>query len=883
VPAALSRVWSRFRAWAGRDPDRTDELDEEIRFHLAEEARLRVERGMTPSEAEASARCDFGNVLRVREVTRAMWAGRALDTLGQDVRFAWRTLHHSPGFALVTVATLAVAIGATTALFTVVNAVVLRPLRLPDPGRLVMVFERSPAGNPANAVSPYNYLDWRARARSFDGLALMQQIPMNVVGRDDADQVRGLLVSGEFFEVLGVPPLLGRTIRRGEDAPDLPPLVVLGHDLWRRRYGASAAVIGAPVMVNGAPHEVVGVMPPSFSLPGIEGQLFVPVQINPAKPARGRSFTVLARIREGVSLETAQAEMTAIAAALAAERPDSNRNWGATVVGLRDHAIGPVRGPLLMLLAAVLCVLLIACANIACLLAMRASARAREMDVRRALGAGRWRLVHQLAVESLLLALLGGGLGLLLARWGVPGIVALFPASFPLPRAEEIGLDGRVLAATAALTLGAGLLFGILPGLQAGRGRVTDVLQAGGRAVSTGARARAHLVTAEVTLAVVLVVAAGLLSRSLAHLYAIDPGFRPEQVVTAPLLLLPAKYGDPVRRGAVVGQMLERLRAIPGVTAAGSIHFLPLAGIGSNTGVHRLDRPAPAPGEGASADVSVIAPGYFRAMGIPLLSGRDFEERDTFPAPRVAVVNRAFGRRFFPGEEPVGRRIHVSWGGSLGRTVPPEFEIVGMVGDTRHAALHAEPVPTVFLNHAQEPGYMASLVVRTTADPSALAAELRRQVRAVDPEQGLLWVRPMEGVLADSIARPRLQAVLVDAFAVLALGMACLGLYGVLAYSVEQRRRELGVRMVVGAAPRAILGLVVGEGLRLTGTGLVLGLVVALVVTRPLATLLYGVQPTDPRVFAGVSALLLAVSAAAAYRPARRAMKVDPVAALRDE
>jgi putative ABC transport system permease protein len=877
----LTRLLSRLRTRFGR-PVPDEEIDQEIRFHLAEEARLRTEAGMSAADAEASARRDFGNALRVREVTRAVWGQRVLDNLGQDLRFAWRTLHRSPGFTLVAVGTLALAIGATTALFTVVNSVVLRPLAFPEPHHLVMVFERSPEGNATNSVSERNYVDWRARIRSFDGLALMQQIPMNVVGSEEAEQVPGLLVSGEFFDVLGVPPLLGRTIRPGDDRVDGPPGVVLSHALWQRRHGASPSEIGAPILVNGSAHEVLGVMPPGFSLPGVRADLFVAMQLNTTAPRGGRSFTTVARLRAGLSLESAQAEMAGIAAQLARERP-ANLNWGANVVPLRDHAIGPVRRALWVLLAAVLCVLLIACANIASLLAMRATARAREMNVRLALGAGRWRLVHQLAVESLLLAGLGGGLGLLLAQAGVPAIVSLFPASFPLPRADEISVDGRVLAGTAAVSIGAGLFFGLLPGLQAGRGRVADVLRAGGRAVSGGTRARSVLVMAEVTLAVVLVVGAGLLVRSLAYLYAVDPGFRPQHVLTAPMLLLPSKYGDPVRRVAVLGQILERLRAIPGVTAAGSIHFLPLSGIESGTGVHRLDRPVPAPGEGQSASVSVVTPAYFRAMGIPLFAGRDFEERDGFQAPRVAVVNRAFVSRFFPGEDPLGKRVYVGWGFSLGRTVPPEFEIVGVVGDTRHGALHEPPRHTVFLSHAQEPGFMASLVVRTSGDPLAAAVAVRQQIRSVDPDQGVLSVRPMEGVLTDSIARPRVQAMLVGAFAVLALAMACLGLYGVLAYSVEQRRREIGVRVAVGATPGKILGLVVGQGLRLTATGLMIGLALALGVTRYLAAMLYGVQPTDPPVFLGVGLLLLAVAAAASWLPARQAMKVDPVVALREE
>jgi putative ABC transport system permease protein len=747
-----------------------------------------------------------------------------------------------------------------------------------------MVFERSPSSRATNQVSRGNYLDWRDRNGTFERIALFQQLPMNVIAPEGAEQVVGLRVTGEFFDVLGVPPLLGRTLRSAEEPVGTTPTVVLGYALWRRRYGGVPNVIGQQIAVDGTPQEVVGVMPPGFAFPGLGAELFSILQFDrdAARRRGGRIFSTVARLRPGVPRERAQAEMSTIAAQLAREHPEFNANWGANVVRLRDYAVGPVRRALLVLLAAVLCVLLIACANIACLMAMRANARAREMNVRLALGAGRWRLVHQLAVESLLLAGLGGALGLLLAQAGVPAIVSLFPASFPLPRAHEISVDGRVLACTAAVSIGSGIFFGLLPGLQAGRGRVADVLSAGGRAVSAGSRARSVLVVGEVTLAVVLVVAAGLLVRSLAHLYAIDPGFRPERVLTARMLLVLSTYQEPARRAAVVQQMLERLRAVPGVRAAGSIHFLPLSGQESGTGVRRLDRPEPPPGERPVAGTYVVAPGYFRAMGIPVLAGRDFEERDGFQTPRVAMVNQSFVRQFFPGEDPLGKRLRVEWS-FPGDDRAPEFDIVGVVGDTRHAALQVEPVPTVFLHQAQEPAFLASLVVRTTDDPLAAAAALREQIRAVDPEQGVLSVQTMDDVLADSVARPRLQALLLGAFALLALLMTCLGLYGMLAYAVEQRRRELGLRVAIGAAPRAILGLVVGQGLRLTATGLVIGVVLALAMTRFLAALLYGVRPTEPTVFLGVAVLLLAVAAIASFAPARTAMRLDPAVVLREE
>jgi predicted permease len=855
-----------------------EEIDEEIRFHLEEEARLRRERGQ--ADPEASARRDFGNVLRVREVTRAVWSRRRLDDLGQDLRFALRQLRRSPGFALVTVGTLTLAIGATSALFTVVNTVILRPLPFPVPDQLVMVFERSPAGRATNSVAPGNYLDWRERSRSFEHFALVQQIPMNVVGPDGAEQVGGLRVTGEFFDVLRAQSLLGRTAHADDGAAGAPARVVLGHGLWQRRYGGDPGVVGQTVVVNGTANEVLGVMPPGFAFPGLQAELFTVLQLQRQADRGGRSFVTVARLRGGVPLARAQEEMSAIAAQLAQEDPAMNARWGSTVVPLRDHAVGSVRRALLVLLAAVVCVLLIACANIACLLAMRANARARELNVRLALGAGRGRLVHQLAVESLVLAGLGGLLGLLLAQAGVPALVSLFPASYPLPRAGEIGVDRWVLVATAGASIGAGLFFGLLPGLQAGRGRMAEILRAGGRAVTAGARARSSLVVLEVALAVVLVVGAGLLVKSLAHLYTTDPGFRPERVLTARMLLVPARYEDDARRAGVVRQILERVRALPGVRAAGSIHFLPLSGAESGTGAYRLDRPKPAPGEGRGASVSVISPGYLAAMSIPIRSGRDLDDGDSLHTQRVALVNEALAREFYPGEDPLGRPFFVEW---CDDEADCRYEIVGVIADTRHAALQTEPRPTVFLPNAQAPSYMTSLVVHTAGDPRAAASALRAEVRGVDPEQGLLSVETMDDVVADSVARPRLQALLLGAFAVLALVMACLGLYGVLAYAVEQRRREVGVRMAIGATPSTILALVVGQGLRLTALGLAIGLALALAASRTVATLLYGVRPTDPPVYLGVGALLLLVAAAASWLPARQAMRVDPVVVLRED
>jgi putative ABC transport system permease protein len=812
-----------------------------------------------------------------------MWKWAALERLSQDLRFAARMLRRSPGFAAVAVCTLALGIGATTAIFTVVNAIVLRPLPFPDPARLVMVWETLPDSTRPNVVQTQNFLDWHARARAFDGIAAFDQLPATVLGTGDAEQLLLLRVSGDFFATLGVPPALGRWIRQADDVRGAPRTVVLTHRLWRTRFGADPAVIGQTITIAGNSCEVIGVMPPDFVFPGTRAELFVPLQINPATaPFEGRNLSAVARLRPGVTIAAAQAEMSAIVLQIGRERPD-NHKWGALVMPLHEHAAGDVRLALLVLFGAVACVLLIACVNIANLLSMRSTARAREISVRLALGASRGDVVRQLLTESLLLAALGGACGLALAYAGVPAIVALFPASAPLPRAQEIAVDRWVLAFTLGVSIAAGLLFGLAPAWHARRGNLAGALQGSGRSVTGGgARLRSGLVIAEVALAVMLVIGAGLMVRSLVRLTRVDPGFTAERVLTVRMLLSVATYGDVPRRAAFVDEVLARVRALPQVTAASSVHILPLL-MQSGTGYHRVDRPAPEPGAFVGGAVSVVSPGYFRTMGVPLKSGRDFTGSDRLDTPRVVIINETMARRLFPGENPLGKRLDVSWSSILRTGKAPEWEIVGVAADVRQEGLRADVGSHIYISHDQEPNLRASLVVRTAGDPLAVAASVRQAIRGLDPQQGVSDVEAMQTVMSESVAQPRLQTLLLGAFGALALIMACVGLYGVLAYSVEQRRREMGVRLALGAAPRGILRLVVGEGLRLTAAGVLGGLAAAFALTRYLATLLYDVQPHDTTVFAAVPLLLLCVAGLACWLPALRATRVDPASILRDQ
>ena len=804
----------------------------------------------------------------------------ALDRALQDVLYAARTLRKSIGFTAVVLAALALGIGATTAIYTVVRSVLLRPLPFPDPDRLVSLREIRPDGNINPTVQTQNFLDWQARNRSFERIAVLQQLPVNLALENEADQVNGLRVSAGFFPLLGVQPLLGRWLTPEDDMPGAPARAVLSYGLWQRRFGGDRQILGRRLLVFGGPGEVIGVMPPGFVLPNINAELFIAAQINPAfAPRDGRNFQVYGRMRRGVPIAQAQAEMHDLAAQTAAERPAFNARWSATAALLLDDAVKDVRTALLVLLGAVLFVLLLCCVNVANLYLMRTYGRVRELAVRHVLGAGRGRLIHQLVAESLLIALMGGLLGIALAYAGVRGLLTILPLNFPLPRLAQVHVDGPVLLVCLGISVAAGLFFGLVPALLADFQNPANALRHSGRAITSGRSIAGNaLVVAEVALALVLVCGAGLMVLSFIALNHADPGFRAERVLTLRMLLVPAKYGaDLNARAVVVGQMLEKIRALPQVTAAASIHMLPLSGIGSGSGVYRGDRPTPAPGTGPSAGFSVVSDGYFQTMSIPLLEGREFTERDRIGAPLVAVINQAAARLLYPGENPIGKQLMVLWNG------PPQAEIVGVAADSRFEGMESQPGPFIFLPNAQRPNLFSGLVLRTTGDPLAMIGAVREAMRGVDPEQGVLETSTMEQRISDSVARPRLQAILMGAFGILALVLACIGIYGVIAYAVSQRTREIGVRLALGATRGAVLGEILGAGLRLAGLGLLIGLGAALTLTRYLQTLLYSVRSTDPSVYGAAIAALLAVAAAACYMPARRAAGVDPIVALREE
>jgi putative ABC transport system permease protein len=801
-----------------------------------------------------------------------------MDNLWQDLRYAGRQLMRRPGFTVIAVLTLALGIGASTAIFSVVNSILLRPLSYSQPDRLVMVWERyHTRPRDRNVVNPANYLDWNDRATSFTGLAALTWSSMTLTG-GAPENVDGRAVTPNFFSVLGLNPMLGRVFTAEEALPGGPPVIVLGDGLWRRRFGADVNIVGRSVPVAGGSAVVIGVMPPALRpLPWGSEEYWEPFRLDPANRARhGRYAQVIGRLRAGVTVDAAQRDMSRITRDLEREYPEFDTGWSASVLPLTDQVVGSARQALLVLLGAVSLVLLIACANVGNLMLVRADGRRREFAVRTALGAPRWRLVRQWLLESGLVAVAGGVMGLLLAAWAVDLLVASGPRG--LPRLAEIGLDTRVLSVAAVMSLGIGALVG-LPAALGGGGRSLAVRESG-RLTADGraARLRGGMVVIQVSLALVLLAGAGLLVRSLQRLMAIDPGFDPRQLLTATVSLPEGTYPDGARQAAFLSQLLDRVRTLPGVSAAGAINFIPLAEPTASTRFTIVGRPAPAPGQWTSADIRVVEPGYFAATGIPMLRGRAPTGADQASAPPIVLINETMARRYWPGADPIGQRLQVGW--SHPEAKP---EIVGVVGNVRLGTLDADFRPMIYYVHAQEPAGTMTLVVRHAGGAAPLTRALHAAVRELDPNLPLTDVTTMSTRLVQSMADRRYPMLLLSIFAGLAVVLAAIGLYGVLSYTVSRRTREIGVRIALGAGKADVLRLVVGGGMRLTLIGICIGLAGAAIAAHALGRLLYGVTPTDPATLGGVAVLLSAVALLAAYLPARRAAHLDPMVALRTE
>jgi putative ABC transport system permease protein len=792
----------------------------------------------------------------------------------RDIRYAVRQLIKAPTFTLVAILTLALGIGATSAIFSVVNGVLLQPLPYPDPDNLVRVYEVVPQYG-RFSVAPANFLDWRKQNSVFERIAAFTSGAGALAGAEGPERVPSASVSWDLFELLKVTPSLGRGFTADEEVPGKTSPIVLSHGAWQRRFGGDPNILGRTVNLNGAAASIVGVMPAGFFFPTRQIEFWVPLTSNPANAPRGAHFlSVVARMKAGVTVEQATAEMKTIAGALAVQYPNSNAKETSEVVRLFDQVVGGIRPALMTLFGAVGVVVLIACANVANLLLVRATLREKEFAIRAAIGAGRRRLVMQMLAESVVLSLTGGALGLLLAYLAIPAIQTLSAGT--IPRVLDVSIDTCVLAFVFFSSIAVGLLFGLAPAWHVTRTTLGESLKEGARGSSLagGRWLRNALMILEVGLSIVLLVGAILLLRSFAKLTSVDPGFRPHGVLTFSVALPQRSYPQPHNRVAFYDTLLARLDALPQVTGAGMVQTLPMRG-GYTLSFSIEGRPAARPGEELSANHRSASPGYFSALGIPLLRGRTFTDRDSERAPQVAVVDEAFATRHFPNEDPIGRGI------DIGNGTDGFYEIVGVVGSVHHDGLDENPAPTMYVPYRQDVFSGMWLVARTNGDPAQLTSTVRQLVREIDPALPAFAISPLVDVISNSVAQRRFSMLLLASFAFIAVFLAAVGLYGVVTYTVSQRTQEIGVRMAIGAGRADVLKLVVGGGMKLALVGVALGMLGALAVARVVESLLFDVTPFDPTSYAVTAAILLAVAALACYVPARRATRVDPLEALR--
>ncbi|HVG29690.1 MAG TPA: ABC transporter permease [Pyrinomonadaceae bacterium] len=807
-----------------------------------------------------------------------------MGSLWQDLRYGARMLLKNPGFTAVALVALALGIGANTAIFSVVNAVLLRALPYRDADRLVVMWEDNRNGNhPRNVIAPTNFMDWKSQAKSFEGMAAFYDRRFNLTGAGEPVAVPSQVAETNLFTVLGANPMLGRTFAEEDGEPGRGNVIVISHGFWQRQFGGAADVVGKTVALEGAKVTVIGVMPADFkwfvkenSQTGKPAELWVPTRL---RPVQGRYLSAVGRLKPGVSFAEAQSEMNAVMAHIGQERPQYNTNMGVTLVPVREQLAGEIKKPLLILLGAVAFVLLIACANVANLMLARAASRSKEIAIRAALGAGSGRIVRQLLTESLLLAVAGGLLGVGLATWGVDALVALSPPN--LIGSAQVGVSLPVLGFTLGVSVLTGVVFGLLPALEASRADANDALKEAGRGntSSRSRHARSAFVVAQVALALVLLVGAGLLVRSFQRLVSVDPGFDPKNLLTMRVQLPPRKYKEDAQVVNFYRQATAQMAGLPGVRAVSVANYLPFyTGLGARTAFWIDGQPPPPRGSELTTDVRVVDENYFSALGIPVRQGRSFTTQEAAEDRHTIVISEALARKHFPGENPVGKRIAVEMMDN-----PPMNEIIGVVGDVRYDKLDGETFPMVYWTHPQLTYSEMTFVVRTEVDPSSLADPARRVVQSIDPQQPVADVRTMESWVGESVARARFGTLLLTVFSCLALLLAAVGIYGVMAYTVVQRQQEIGIRMALGAQRRDVLRMIMRQGMGMTLVGVALGLAGGLALTRVISGLLFGVSATDPVTFAGVALLLTVVALVACLVPARRATRVDPMIALRYE
>ncbi|MGK7313267.1 MAG: ADOP family duplicated permease [Candidatus Longimicrobiales bacterium M2_2A_002] len=887
------RAVARVRRWISAIVSRgrlEREMSAEMAHHLELEIEDRVRRGMDPAEARRTARRDFGGVERWKEEARSARGLGGWDALRQDLRYAWRTLAGSPGFAAVSVLTLALGIGATTAVFSVVDGLLLEPLGYGTPERIVRLLEYDEAGEGRGTISQANYFDWMDASETLEAGALYDEYRPTLRLEGGARKVDAASVGVDYFRVLGLRPQLGRFFLP-EEAEGGSSRVVLGDGLWRDVFGGDPSVIGRVLDLNGFPYTVVGVAPP-FEDPGLSGPVAPAPRLWRSPPSYfysngrgGRSFTAVARLAPGVSLSQAQSELETIHSGLREEYPEANAGHFVHVVPLKNDLVGDTAPVLWVLLGAVGLVLLIACANVANLLLFRAAGRGREMALRSAIGASRSRIVRQLLVESVLLGLAGAAAGIGVAVVATRGVLAL--AAGYLPRAESVSMDAGVLGFALLVGLAAAVVFGLVPALHTARANAVEALKEGGRGSAGNrrqGRLRSAVVAGQVSLAVVVMLGAGLLGRSLLRLQAVDPGVEAEGVLVLRLDPPFDPYDASTEEGSAAVMALnerlhERLQRVPGVEAVGLTDLLPMSGSFNGNGFLIVGRPEPAPGEVPSAESRAVDPHYFQAMRIPVIEGRGIEAADALTGPLVVVVNQAFARRWFDGDA-VGEAIRM-----FGRDAEPR-RIVGVVGDVTQFNLADAATPTVYVPHPQAPDWMRDepwVVARTAGDPSALAAPLRSAIHEIDPRIPVYDVAPMRDVVDRTLARPRFRTVLLLVFAGLAFVLSAIGVYGTVAYTVARRLPELGVRMALGATTGRIRRLVVAQGLVSVAIGAATGVLAGFAAVRVLAGFLYGVPVFDPVTFIGAPAALTVVAVVAAWLPASRALRVPPARVLREE
>jgi putative ABC transport system permease protein len=868
------------------------DLDDDVRAHLEMLTEENLRKGMEPEEARYAAMRQFGNVTQMKEECRDAWGVRVINELAQDVRYGLRQLRRNPGFTAVAVVTLALGIGANTAIFSVVDAALLRPLPYQDSDRLVMVWNQlNRLGLNRFPASYADYYDYKAANKVFDDIVAFEPAHLDLVGGDQPERLFGVRTSANLFSLLGVKAEIGRTFVSEDNQPGRNN-VVLSDSLWRRRYGANPAVVGQAITLDGNLYTVVGVLPRTFRFSvgsTVYPDVWLPIAFHPDPQRETAGLQLIARLRPGVSPAQALASMKAIAAGLEQQfhlyrgPHGEDAGYDVTIVPLREQVFGGLRGGLLIMLGAVGFVLLIACANVSNLLLVRGTTRRKEISVRAALGASRLRLSRQLFTESLLLGLGGAAAGLILARWGIQVLMVLSPND--ASRLLFVHMNAPELAFVAGLALLTTIVFGLVPALQSSKMNLNSALGAGGRGATAPAshnRLSRTFVVGEVALSLILLAGAGLLLTSLMRLVKVNPGFNPENVATARVSLPDTEYREGARVAAFYGQLLARLQGLPEVQSAGLTSLLPLADEVYRNPFSIEGRQWRAHGAGGVpqiANFQAVSPGYFKALQIPLMEGRLFSEQDGPDQVPAAIISRTLARGFWPNQNPIGQ--HVMMGAP--RPGAPWLTIVGVVGDVHAGGLDSEPIPQVYAPQNQHPSHTMALVVRTSSGTAQVMPVVRSIVHALDPNRPLYDVSSMDTALAQSVASRRYNALLLALFAALALLLSAIGLFGTVSYSVSQRTNEIGIRMALGAEKGDVLRMIVGQGLRLALIGVAIGIAGALALTRFLASLLYGVKPTDPLTFIAVSLILIAVALLACYIPARRASKVDAMVALRYE